>query len=83
MEEQFDVEIHRDLKRLAGVVYHYGYKDRHGREAVAGTVALSGPVLIYLEFYRDREIPGFYSIEEILEAAETMYGSKSIETKEE
>lgn len=74
MDEEFDVEICRDLKRLAGIVYHYGYTDQYGREAVSGTVALSGPVLVYLNFYRDREVPGFYSIEQILKAVETMYG---------
>lgn len=80
MDEQYDVEICRDLKRLAGIVYHYGYTLEDGTEAVAGTVGLSGPVLVYLEIYRDREIPGFYSIEEILKAVETMYGSKPVET---
>lgn len=73
MDEQFDVEICRDLKRLAGIANKFGTTSPDGRKAVGGMISLSGPVLLYIDYYGEYKPLGFYSIEEIEEAVKIMY----------
>lgn len=80
MSEEFDVEICRDLKRLAGIVHKYGWLPNiiDDAQPVGGMVALSGPCLVYDLRPIKLGLPGYYSREEIDKAVLTMYGEPAM-----
>lgn len=70
------IELDNSLKRIAGIVYKYGWEDRNGIEPVGGVCYLPGPTLLYDDTLIKAGVPGYYSREEVDRAVEIMYGEK-------
>jgi len=68
------VKLPNDLKRIAGMVNKEGWYTSDDKEAVGGTVTLSGPVLLFDSKPVEYGAPGFYSREDIEKAIYIMYG---------
>lgn len=78
MSEEFNVEICRDLKRLAGIVHKDGWVTVNGKEPVGGHVTLAGPTLLYDSYWIELGALCCYSREQIQEAHDVMYGRENL-----
>lgn len=74
----YDIEICRDLKRLAGIVHKEGWTTINGREPVGGHVTLTGPMLLYDSYWIELGALGCYTRKQIQEAHDIMYGRENL-----